>query len=73
MSARPLPPDLAETAARLRAGGGRRFWRTLEQAAESAPFHRYLAEEFPGLALPETGRREVLRAMAASILLAGLT
>ncbi|OPH15912.1 hypothetical protein FE88_16555 [Azospirillum brasilense] len=73
MSARPLPPDLAETAARLRAGGGRRFWRILEQVAESAPFHRYLAEEFPGLALPETGRREVLRAMAASILLAGLT
>lgn len=73
MSPRPLPPDLAALAGCLRAGAGRRFWRTLEQAAESAPFRRYLAEEFPGLALPETGRREVLRAMAASILLAGLT
>ncbi len=73
MSRRPLPPDLAEMADALRAGGGWRFWRTLEQAAGAEPFRRYLAEEFPGLALPEAGRREVLRAMAASILLAGLT
>ncbi|WP_448188762.1 Fe-S-cluster-containing hydrogenase [Azospirillum sp. sgz301742] len=73
MSIRPLPPDLAEIAERLRASGGRRFWQTLEQAAGAEPFRRYLAEEFPALALPETGRREVLRAMAASILLAGLT
>ncbi|WP_431854935.1 4Fe-4S dicluster domain-containing protein [Azospirillum sp.] len=73
MSRHPLPPDLAALADTLRSAGGRRFWQTLEQAAGAEPFRHYLAEEFPGLALPETGRREVLRAMAASILLAGLT
>ncbi|XKH35781.1 TAT-variant-translocated molybdopterin oxidoreductase [Azospirillum doebereinerae] len=67
-----LPPDLAALSERLGQADGRRFWRVLEEAADSAPFQRYLAAEFPGFALPETGRRGVLRAMAASVLLAGL-
>jgi Fe-S-cluster-containing dehydrogenase component len=73
MTGRPLPPDLAALADALREARGRRFWRTLEEASGTEPFRRYLAEEFRGLALPEIGRRDMLRAMAASFLMAGLT
>jgi molybdopterin-containing oxidoreductase family iron-sulfur binding subunit len=54
---------------------GDMLWRSLEQAAEDPAFIEHATQEFPGLAaaLAEPlGRRQVLRLMAASIVLSGL-
>jgi MoCo/4Fe-4S cofactor protein with predicted Tat translocation signal len=51
-----------------------KLWRSLEQAADDPAFLEHAAREFPGLAatLAEPlGRRQVLRLMAASIVLSG--
>jgi MoCo/4Fe-4S cofactor protein with predicted Tat translocation signal len=52
-----------------------KLWRSLEQAADNPAFLEHATQEFPGLAaaLAEPlGRRQVLRLMAASIVLSGL-
>jgi molybdopterin-containing oxidoreductase family iron-sulfur binding subunit len=52
-----------------------KLWRSLEQAADNPAFLEHAMQEFPGLAaaLAEPlGRRQVLRLMAASIVLSGL-
>ncbi|MGE3933035.1 MAG: TAT-variant-translocated molybdopterin oxidoreductase [Rhodospirillaceae bacterium] len=61
--------------ARLRGRTGRRFWRGVEELAETAAFDAFLRAEFPALALPKTAidRRSLLKVMAASFALAGLT
>ncbi|MEK0083951.1 TAT-variant-translocated molybdopterin oxidoreductase [Benzoatithermus flavus] len=64
--------EIAALRAQLQGERGPRLWRSLEEIAESPAFARVLGAEFGGFALPEAGRRDVLRAMAASILLAGL-
>src|SRR5512147_2507711 len=54
---------------------GRPLWRSLEEIAETAEFRRYLEAEYPSVAalvLPETSRRSLLKAMAASLMLDGL-
>jgi len=54
---------------------GDKLWRSLEQAADDPAFLEHATREFPGLAaaLAEpVGRRQVLRLMAASIVLSGL-
>ena len=65
-----------------RAGGrrvGKRYWRSLEELADSPAFRKVVEEEFPGLAeeLEEEAtaatRRSFLKVMAASLALAGLT
>jgi MoCo/4Fe-4S cofactor protein with predicted Tat translocation signal len=59
-----------------RAGGERRFWKSLEELQQAPGFLEYLHREFPEQASifedPE-GRREFLRIMGASLALAGLT
>ena len=67
--------DLGASRARLGASGGRRFWRSLEELADSPDFRRRLEAEFPNLAplMSEASRRDVLRVMGASLALAGLT
>jgi MoCo/4Fe-4S cofactor protein with predicted Tat translocation signal len=59
---------------RLGASGGKRFWRSLEELADTDDFRRHLEAEFPSLAplLNEASRRDVLRVMGASLALAGL-
>ncbi len=63
-----FPPQLG-------APGGRQFWRSLDELAGTEEFHAFLAAEFPSLMPLANGieRRSLLRAMAASLTLAGLT
>lgn len=51
------------------------YWRSLEELANTAEFHQYLHREFPpGIDQPtETSRRDFMRLMGASLLLAGAT
>src|SRR5262249_8470320 len=54
---------------------GPRFWRGLEELAETEGFLRFLHREFPEQASEWTdpaGRRDFLRLMAASLALAGV-
>lgn len=67
--------DIAALRRKLRGRKGRRFWKALDEAADTAAFRRWLQSEMPGAnALFDTpvDRRGVLKAMAASTLLAGL-
>jgi molybdopterin-containing oxidoreductase family iron-sulfur binding subunit len=61
-------------AARLQGRTGRRFWRALEELSATPSFRRALEAEFPQAfsGVTEAGRREVLKAMGASMALAGL-
>jgi MoCo/4Fe-4S cofactor protein with predicted Tat translocation signal len=54
--------------------GGRQWWRSLDELAETPAFRRLLAAEFPHGLEPRFsgGRREFLRLLGASLLLAGL-
>jgi len=53
---------------------GKQYWRSLGQRRESAEFRQWLEREFPEQASEWTGsRRTLLRLMAASFGLAGLT
>ncbi|HZD51601.1 MAG TPA: TAT-variant-translocated molybdopterin oxidoreductase, partial [Woeseiaceae bacterium] len=60
---------------RLQGGAGRDLWKSLDEAADTPAFRRWLESELPAAsAIFDAGasRREVLRTMAASVLLAGL-
>jgi MoCo/4Fe-4S cofactor protein with predicted Tat translocation signal len=75
MSGRGDALDLAAIRRRLASAEGRRFWRSLEEAAETPEFAELLAAEFPRQAAPIAGgldRRQFLRLMSASLALAGL-
>ncbi len=70
--------DLAAARARLAssAGGGKKYWRSLEAAAETPEFHEWLHREYPAGSSewPEgQSRRDFLKLMAASFALAGMT
>jgi MoCo/4Fe-4S cofactor protein with predicted Tat translocation signal len=62
-------------AQRLDREGGCQLWRSVEELADTAAGRAAIAAEFPALAptLGETSRRDVLRVMAASLALAGLS
>jgi molybdopterin-containing oxidoreductase family iron-sulfur binding subunit len=64
----------AQAAAALAGRTGRRFWRALEELADTPAFRRALRAEFPAAfdGVSDTGRRELLRVMGASLALAGL-
>ena len=74
---RGIPLDLASLRQRFDgAGGGRSYWRSLEELAGDSAFLQFLHREFPERASEfedPTGRREFLRLMGASLALAGLT
>jgi molybdopterin-containing oxidoreductase family iron-sulfur binding subunit len=59
----------------LRGKSGRSFWRSLEELSKTAEFDAFVTAEFPAFApnLAETDRRSLLKMMAASFALAGLT
>jgi len=55
---------------------GKKYWRSLNELAESAEFKNFLEREFPSLAdedLSSSTRREFLRLMGASLALMGIT
>jgi molybdopterin-containing oxidoreductase family iron-sulfur binding subunit len=69
------PRDLAALRERLRLEHGPRFWRTLEELADTDELRQLLETEFPRYAAvwPEgVSRRSFLSIMAASLALAGL-
>jgi MoCo/4Fe-4S cofactor protein with predicted Tat translocation signal len=75
----PAKLTLGEVRARLDGKSGKRFWRNLDELAETPGFHEMLAEEFPRLAggaanewVDAVSRRGFLKVMGASFALAGL-
>ncbi|HZY84479.1 MAG TPA: TAT-variant-translocated molybdopterin oxidoreductase, partial [Gemmataceae bacterium] len=77
MSARnDLAPQLADLQQRLGAGGGKKYWRTLEELADSPAFQELLRDEFPEQAAELSrplNRRQFLTLMGASLALAGVS
>ena len=68
--------DLAAVRERLRSAVGRRYWRSLDEVAQTKEFTDLLHREFPDRAsewLEDLGRRQFLKLMGASLALAGLT
>jgi molybdopterin-containing oxidoreductase family iron-sulfur binding subunit len=68
------PLDIAEVRRRLAGTTGKRYWTSLEEIVDETGFRQWLDAEFPAAAarLTACGRREFLRLMGASLLLAGL-
>jgi MoCo/4Fe-4S cofactor protein with predicted Tat translocation signal len=78
------PLDFEAIAAKLRNGGARRLWHSLEEVACTPEYEASLQDEFPNDPEPNDpekeppsrhvlNRREVLKLMAASAALSGLT
>ena len=75
----PAKLTLAQVRARLDGQSGKRYWKSLDELADTPGFHEMLAEEFPrqaGAAANEwvdaVSRRGFLKVMGASFALAGL-
>jgi MoCo/4Fe-4S cofactor protein with predicted Tat translocation signal len=73
----PAKLTLAEVRAKLDGKTGRRFWKNLDELAETPAFHELMAEEFPrqsgaGEWVDAVSRRGFLKVMGASLALAGL-
>ncbi|MDW6023544.1 TAT-variant-translocated molybdopterin oxidoreductase [Mesorhizobium sp. BAC0120] len=65
---------IAAMRSHLRGKTGRAFWRSLDELADTAAFRTFLEAEFPPLSGPsDIDRRSMLKVMAASLALAGLT
>ena len=67
--------DLSEIRSRVRGTGGKQYWRSLEELAETPEFQEYLHREFPENAtewIDPVGRRSFLKLMSASLALAGV-
>ncbi len=70
------PLNIADLRARLAGTDGPRYWKGLEQLAETEEFREYLSREFPEQASEwhdGASRREFLKLMAASLALAGVS
>jgi molybdopterin-containing oxidoreductase family iron-sulfur binding subunit len=68
--------DLVQLGGRVGGSTGPRFWRSLEEYAETEEFRAFLRDEFPSqIAVWEdpVGRRHFLKLMGASLALAGLS
>jgi MoCo/4Fe-4S cofactor protein with predicted Tat translocation signal len=66
--------DLEAVRAKLADQSGPKYWRTLEEVAETPEFQAWVDDEFPNRStLKEINRRDLLKFMGASIALAGLT
>ena len=72
-----MPPlTLSQIQQRLTASGGRDYWRSLDELAETRAFEEFLHREFPRQASewqPNMSRRRFLQLMGASLALAGLS
>ncbi len=57
----------------LKGKSGRRFWKSLDQLADTPEFQKWVDDEFPHRrTLLEIDRRDFLKVMGASLMLAGL-
>ena len=68
--------DLVAARAKLAGEGGRRFWQSLEELSDTKQYRNFLENEFPANAEKDAGgfnRRDVLKLMAASAAMAGLS
>ena len=68
--------DLKSVRARLAEDGSQRLWRSLEELADAQEYRDFLHNEFPydpEKESPRLGRRDLLKFMAASAALAGLS
>ena len=66
--------DLEAIREKLSGKEGKRYWRSLEQVADTKEFQDWLEDEFPHRrTLLEIDRRSVLKVMGASLALAGLS
>ena len=75
-SRKDLGPKLAVLEEQLGAVHGKKYWRTLEELADSAAFEELVRQEFPEQelpSLPAPSRRQFLTLMGASLALAGLS
>jgi MoCo/4Fe-4S cofactor protein with predicted Tat translocation signal len=71
----PAKLTLAEVRAKLDGKTGRRFWKNLDELAETQEFHALMREEFPRQStewVDAVSRRGFLKVMGASLALAGL-
>ncbi|MCO5296211.1 MAG: TAT-variant-translocated molybdopterin oxidoreductase [Fimbriimonadaceae bacterium] len=67
------PLDLSAIRKRLEGKSGKRYWRSLEEVADTPQFQAFLEDEFPGRStLLSLDRRDFLKVMGASLALAGL-
>src|SRR6185369_6802061 len=76
MTTHPAPPRFDLARIREATGGGsRRFWSSLEELIDEDGFRAWLSAEFPAASsmFDDPGRRQFLKLMGASLLLAGLT
>jgi len=76
MSSNTERTDIAGIRKRLEGLSGQRYWRSLEEAAQSPEFLEILQREFPAGATEwadGVGRRNFLKLMGASLALAGIT
>jgi molybdopterin-containing oxidoreductase family iron-sulfur binding subunit len=72
----PQGPTFEDIRTRLDGLGGRSYWRSLEEVADTPTFRDYVSREFPAQASEFTdpaGRRQFLKLMGASIALAGVS
>jgi MoCo/4Fe-4S cofactor protein with predicted Tat translocation signal len=68
--------DLASVRGRLAASGGKQYWKSLDELADTPEFRALVQREFPAEAaewFDPKGRRGFLKLMGASIALAGAT
>src|SRR4249920_2550920 len=68
--------NLADIRSRLDGLEGRKYWRSLEELADTPDFREYVQREFPAQASEfsdPAGRRDFLRLMGASLALAGVS
>jgi molybdopterin-containing oxidoreductase family iron-sulfur binding subunit len=72
MTARSPPLDIAALRARLAGARGRQVWTCFEEILDEPAFRKWLSVEFPAIAMPERGRRDVLKLFGASLVLASL-
>jgi len=65
--------DLQEIREKLAGARGKDFWRSLDEVAETPAFEKFLEDEFPYRKdIPGLERRDFLKLMGASMLMAGL-
>jgi molybdopterin-containing oxidoreductase family iron-sulfur binding subunit len=68
--------DLARVRERLGGESGERYWRSLDELADTVEFQEFLRKEFPRQAAPleaSLDRRDFLKFLGASLALGGLT
>jgi MoCo/4Fe-4S cofactor protein with predicted Tat translocation signal len=74
---KPAKMTLAEVRSKLDGKTGRRFWKNLDELADTPAFHELMREEFPRQSganewVDSVSRRGFLKVMGASLTLAGL-